>query len=192
MGEALLRHHEYTNADEGAFRDFSCGEDGPWSERLNQHLPEDALDHAREGLNTTLVFYENTPEGAGIGFAALCCTSVENRHEKSPEADPLVAEADFDQIPAMLLGFLAVREGYQGRGYGEIMLDVIKAMALDLKIGCRFIVVDVQRENKRARQFYERHGFWRPKYYRPLKWFYDVKKSAASAEPPSKTTEDGS
>lgn len=185
MTDELLRHHPYTAADELAFQDFSCGDDGPWSERLNTHLSEDALDHAREGLNTTLVFYENKPEGVGIGYATLCCTSVENRHAASAEADPLVVEAEFDQIPAMLLGFLAVRTGYQGQGYGTIMLNVVKQAALDLQIGCRFIVVDVQRQNRAARKFYEDRMFKRPKKYRPYKWFYDVMKSAADTEPPS-------
>jgi GNAT superfamily N-acetyltransferase len=183
--EPPLKFHEYTEADEPAFRDFSCGNDGAWSERLNSHLVEDALDHAREGLNTTLVFFENKPDGVGIGYVALCCTSIDNVHAKSPDAGPLVEEADFDQIPAILVGLLAVREGYQDQGYGSIILDKVKEIALDLKIGCRFIVVDVQPDNKRAKKFYEDNRFRRPRKYRPYKWFYDVKKSAAIEEPPS-------
>jgi GNAT superfamily N-acetyltransferase len=185
--EPLLRHHVYTEADEPAFRDFSCGNDGEWSAQLNSYLAEDALDHAREGMNTTWVFYENKPDGLGIGYVALCCTSVENEHEPSKAigAAPLLDQDDFRVIPALLLGLLAVREGHQSKGYGTIILDVVREIALDLPIGCRFVVVDVQPKNKRARQFYERHHFQRPEKYRPYKWFYDVQKSAAIMEPPS-------
>lgn len=172
---------EYSEEHEAAFRDFTCGDDGPWSGPLNAHLAEDALDHARGGLNTTLVFYENKPDGMGIGYVAMCCSAIPN--QLSPE-ERLVEGTEFQYIPALLLGRIAVREGYQDSSYGTIMLDVVKNIALDLDIGCRFVVVDVQKKNKRAIRFYVRERFRRPKHYKPYKWMYDVLKSAAIEEPP--------
>lgn len=64
------------------------------------------------------------------------------------------------QHPAVLVGQLAVFDGYHGLGIGDEVMDFIKAwfIAPDNKTGCRYLIVDAVNHPK-VLDFYLRNGF---------------------------------
>ena len=64
------------------------------------------------------------------------------------------------QYPAVLVGQLAVSDGYMGQHIGDEILDAIKSWFIEPlnKTGCRYIVVDAL-NNPKIFDFYQRNGF---------------------------------
>ena len=64
------------------------------------------------------------------------------------------------QYPAVLVGQLAVSDGYMGQRVGDETLDAIKSWFIEPlnKTGCRYIVVDAL-NNPKIFDFYQRNGF---------------------------------
>lgn len=64
------------------------------------------------------------------------------------------------QYPAVLIGQLAVFDGFSGKRIGDELLDFIKALTLDqeIKSACRFLLVDAVNTLK-VIEFYKRNGF---------------------------------
>lgn len=64
------------------------------------------------------------------------------------------------QHPAVLVGQLAVFDGFHGLGIGDEVLDFVKAwfIAPDNKTGCRYLIVDAVNHPK-VLDFYLRNGF---------------------------------
>lgn len=64
------------------------------------------------------------------------------------------------QYPAVLIGQLAVFDGFSGKRIGDELLDFIKALILnpEIKSGCRYLLVDAINTFK-VIDFYERNGF---------------------------------
>lgn len=64
------------------------------------------------------------------------------------------------QYPAVLIGQLAVMDGFHGMDLGRKVLDFIKSWFIDPynKTGCRYIIVDAVNTEK-VLQFYENNGF---------------------------------
>jgi len=77
-------------------------------------------------------------------------------------------------VPATLLGRLAVSIDFRGRGIGELLLlDAFKrVLANTQEVGSAVLVVDAKDE--RAREFYLRHDFI-PLPSQPNRFFYTVK-----------------
>ncbi|MCL1801067.1 MAG: GNAT family N-acetyltransferase [Promicromonosporaceae bacterium] len=69
------------------------------------------------------------------------------------------AAGGYSQVPAWLIGRLAVARNFQGRGLGgEVLLDALETIASAASIGGgRLIVVDPIDE--RASRWYQRYGF---------------------------------
>jgi len=81
----------------------------------------------------------------------------------------------YDQIPATLLGRLAVSKDFAGRGLGEILLMNALRRSLDYskEIGSIAVVVDAL--NEKSARFYLRYEFIETKD-NPLKLFYPISK----------------
>ena len=64
------------------------------------------------------------------------------------------------QVPAVLVGQLAVFDGFSNQGLGDELLDFIKAWFIDPanKTGCRYVAVDAVNHPK-VLEFYRRNGF---------------------------------
>lgn len=64
------------------------------------------------------------------------------------------------QYPAVLIGQLAVFDGFSGKRIGDELLDFIKALTLDqeMKSACRYLLVDAVNAVK-VIDFYKRNGF---------------------------------
>ena len=71
---------------------------------------------------------------------------------------------------AAVLNEIFVAEDYRGAGVGDDLMDAAIAVASDQDLPLDRIVLDVDRENARARTFYERWGFehWGEMLARPL------------------------
>jgi len=103
------------------FEHFSCG-DEDWHTELNKFLFEDALSQAEQRLNKTHVFYDasNTP----VGYVTLCLSQVENKGRI-----PILADVRYSNVPALLIGRLAIDRQHQRVGYGSAIMKWIRNTA---------------------------------------------------------------
>jgi GNAT superfamily N-acetyltransferase len=149
-GEPKLNYGVLTSGDLQRFAGFSCG-DEEWADDLNAFLREDALREAEGRYNTTYVFYDLDRQP--VAYVTLSCSEVKR---ESRDDHP------YPNVPALLIGRLAVDHRHQGKGYGELILRWIRNMGLELPMGCRFLALHVDARNERALAFYRRHGFIEP------------------------------
>ena len=93
---------------------------------------------------------------AVIGYYTLSATSIllEDLPDKISRKFP-----KYPQVPATLLGRLAIDSHYHGRGYGEILiLDALRrSLKAAIEVASYTVVVDAVDE--RARSLYEHYGF---------------------------------
>ena len=138
-------------------------------EALDRYLQKQAGQDVTKRVAAVFVI---TPDGATIaGFYTLSAHLVnladlpENITKKLPR---------YPNIPATLLGRLAVNENFRGQGIGELLLlDAFKrALENTREVASAVIVVDAKDEN--ARRFYLRHDFT-PLPAQPNRLFYPMK-----------------
>jgi ribosomal protein S18 acetylase RimI-like enzyme len=88
----------------------------------------------------------------------------------------------YPNVPATLLGRIAVSVDFRGRGIGELLLlDAFRrVLANTQEVGSAVLVVDAKDE--RAREFYLRHDFI-PLPSQPNRFFYSVKTMEKLLEP---------
>ena len=161
-----------------AFEGFTCGSGNEWCDTLNDFLVENALLEAAGRFNTTYVFYVDE---APVAYATLSAGEI----PREPTRKLLGGRSPYSTIPALHVGRLAVSESRQGGEIGETVLGWIETQAVELKIGCRFLVLFADRENVRAIRFYERYGFEAPEEInrgrRQLIMLYDLIDSQANS-----------
>ena len=98
----------------------------------------------------------NSQTKAVVGFYTLSATSFLLADLPDETAKKL---PNYPQVPATLLGRLAIDSRYQGSGYGEIMLiDALRRVLQATTEVASFAVV-VDAINDRARSFYEQYSF---------------------------------
>jgi GNAT superfamily N-acetyltransferase len=130
---------------------FDCG-----SEALNTFLKSTARQHQDRGISRTFVLV-NLESGSPtqiIGFFTLsACEGV-----ASDLPEPL-AKRFPRNVPAVLLGRLAVDRRFQGRGFGgALLIEVIRRVAATAsQIGIVGLFVDAK--DDRAAAFYRKYGF---------------------------------
>lgn len=144
--------------------DFSCG-----VEALNRYLQKQADQDASKHVAAVFVI---TPDGGTIaGFYMLSADVIslsdlpDNVAKKLPR---------YPNVPATLLGRLAVSKNFRGRNIGELLLlDAFKrVLANTSEVAAAVVAVDAKDE--RAREFYLRHDFI-PLPSQPNRLFYPVK-----------------
>jgi predicted GNAT family N-acyltransferase len=154
--EALGEHHNRT--------DFSCGVDA-LDRYLQKQASQDASKHAA-------AVFVATPDGTTIaGFYTLSAHVIrladlpENVAKKLPR---------YPNVPATLLGRLAVSTRFRGRNLGQLLLlDAFKrVVASSRDVASAAVVVDAKEDQ--ARQFYLRHDFI-PLPSQPNRLFYPVR-----------------
>lgn len=129
---------------------FQCGADA-----LDRYLKK----HARQDIKRRIsrVFIATTPDNPKkvIGYYTLSSLSIELN--QLPEK--LSRKLPKHQVPAALIGRLAVSQTAQGKGVGKMLLaDAIKrTLAVSNEIAIYAIVVDAISSD--ARRFYEQFGF---------------------------------
>ena len=137
--EPLSEHHDRTG--------FDCG-----VKALNRYLVEYALQ------NQTKRFVRNYVcclDGKIVGYYALAYGSVNQEHVPKD----LTRGMGKYQVPAIIIGRLAVDKNYQGHGFGKALLKdaVLRAKQAEEIGGLRVIVVHAKDEG--AQQFYSKYGF---------------------------------
>lgn len=137
---------------------FSCGV-GP----LDRYFRTQAGQDARKRVAATFVLLGS--DGAVAGFYTLSSSAI--RLADLP-AEMVRKLPRYPQIPATLLGRLAVDRRYRGRGYGRFLLADALFRSVRSEVASFAIVVDAKDES--ARRFYERESFL-PFPDQPLKLF---------------------
>lgn len=131
-------------------KEFSCGKS-----LLDNYLQKQAGQDVKRKLCAVFVMTEGM---AIVGYYTLSNASVnrkiipEELRKKMPES--------YADLPATLLGRLAISEKYRGKGLGELLfLDALKRSyeVSQSQIGSMAIIVDPLDED--AKSFYEKYDF---------------------------------
>jgi GNAT superfamily N-acetyltransferase len=125
---------------------FSCG-----NKEIDNFIKKEALVFQEQCLGITYVF---NYESRLIGFATLCMGHLNKQKMASKDRLP----KHIGSYPSLLIGALAVSDGYQSNGIGTFMCDFCfdRALRLSQILGCRFLVVDAV---EKAVKFYVDYGF---------------------------------
>lgn len=127
---------------------FSCR-----TELLNVYLQRYASQDAKKHLAAPFVLVEKGSSTV-IGYYTLSALSI-NIDDLPTEISKKLPK--YPQVPATLLGRLAVDKNYEGKGFGEILLmDALRAN-LENPIASMAVVVDAK--DDKARSFYEHYEF---------------------------------
>jgi ribosomal protein S18 acetylase RimI-like enzyme len=127
---------------------FSCGVPA-----LDRYLIEQAGQEARRRIAAIFLLIEEA-RGRIAGYYTLAAASI--RLGKLPP-DTAKRLPKYPDVPATLLGRLAVDQAFRGQGLGEILLvDAVKR-TMRSEIATFAMVVDAKDE--RAVTFYRKYGF---------------------------------
>lgn len=127
---------------------FHCG-----SEALDHYLQKQASQDLRRYLAAVFVL-QDLEQKRIAGYYTLAATAIRladlpgELTRKMPK---------YPQIPATLLGRLAVDEGYQGLGLGTFLLFDALNRSFSSEVASMAVVVDAK--NEQAKAFYEYHQF---------------------------------
>ena len=125
---------------------FDCGIDS-----LNEWLIRRALKNEYGGGSRTYVVCAGNQV---VGYYAIAAGSIARE-----DASERIRRNMPDPIPALILGRLAVKKGYQGAGIGQGLLKDALARSINVsqQIGARVLIVHAL--NSKAEAFYLKHGF---------------------------------
>lgn len=149
---------------------------------LDDYFRRHALPNQTQGISLTFVLRRDpastaTPEI--VGFYTLSMTSI-----ASASIAPLLASKPprYD-MPAALLGRLAVHKNAQRKGFGEQLLADAVARVLEVAqdIGCVGLVVDAK--DAAAVAFYKKYSFTIVGEGQPSRMFVPVTTLRAAAQP---------
>jgi GNAT superfamily N-acetyltransferase len=128
---------------------FACGEP-----MLDKWLASDAETEIKRGSARVWVWLDEA--GRVVAYYSLSASKV--RRDDIPKA---LGRGGPVEIPAVLLGRLALDQSLRGQNLGEILLADALGRVLDATrtVGARFVAVDALHE--KAAAFYERLGFRR-------------------------------
>ena len=129
---------------------FYCGVDN-----LDDYIKTRASPELKKRVSTPYVL-TNLPERQVLGYYCLSSYSI-----ASTELDESTAKKlpRYPLLPAILLGRLAVDSGYQGNGYGDLLIADALKRSLELSKQLASFAVVVDAIDKGAAIFYQRHGF---------------------------------
>jgi GNAT superfamily N-acetyltransferase len=128
---------------------FSCGKP-----LFDAYLHKQAKQDVKRRLSACF----NLPDGNEIkGYYTLSTASVERR--LLPQEIIKKLPPSYNDLPAILLGRLAVSKSYQGHGLGEmILMDALKrSYFASMQVGSMAVIVDPLDEE--AVKFYEKYDF---------------------------------
>lgn len=139
---------------------FTCGTD----DDMDEFFSQDALNYTRFLMGKSYCFrLKNDPQ------TIVACFTVSNdsiRIYDLPSSRRNAMwkitnrEKMLTRYPGVLIGRLAVAQGFGGRGFGSDVIRFVKAWFTedDNKTACRFAIVDAKNEPEVLR-FYEKNGF---------------------------------
>jgi predicted N-acetyltransferase YhbS len=130
-------------------QNFNCGKS-----LLDTYLHKQAKQDVARRLSACFVL----PDGKEIkGYYTLSTASVERRI--LPQEIIKKLPPSYSDLPAILLGRLAVNKSYQGQGLGEmILVDALKRSCFaSMLVGSMAVIVDPL--DKEAAKFYAKYDF---------------------------------
>lgn len=128
---------------------FNCGKS-----LLDSYLHKQAKQDVKRRLSACFIF----PDGNEVkGYYTLSTASIERR--LLPAKVIKMLPPSYNDLPAILLGRLAIGKNYQGQGFGEmILMDALKRSHFtSMQVGSMAVIVDPLDEE--AMKFYERYDF---------------------------------
>lgn len=126
---------------------FSCGDDA-----LDRYIRRQAGQDQKKNVAATFVLIDRD-SGAIAGFYTLSMNSV---HLNDLPEETRKHLPRYPDVPAALLGRLAVDSRYKGRGLGgHLLIDAMKR-CLDNEIAVFCLIVDAYKD---AAKFYADYGF---------------------------------
>lgn len=130
---------------------FSCG-----IESLDRYLKQQAGQDARKKVAAPFVLF--AAKRRVIGYYTLSSASLKGE-DLPPELIRKLKLPRYPELPATLLGRLAVDQKYRGQRFGELlMMHALKRAWLgSQQIASLGVIVDAKDEN--AKRFYYRYGF---------------------------------
>jgi predicted GNAT family N-acyltransferase len=132
-------------------KDFTCGK-----KLLDDYLHTQAKQDVKRRLSACFIMADN--DDIVKGYYTLSSTSI--RMELLPESIIKKLPPSYTNLPATLLGRLAINNSFKGKGLGElILIDALKRSyntSLN-SIGSMAIIVDPIDED--AVKFYTKYGF---------------------------------
>lgn len=129
---------------------FSCG-----VQALDNYLKK----QANQDINRDIAaIYVLTEEGSNVvlGYYTLSSTIISLDDLPNAISKRL---PKYPNLPAILIGRLALDKRCQSKGYGEILLVDALKRSLDLSNAMGSMAVVVDAINEKAKSFYERFGF---------------------------------
>ncbi len=143
---------------------FSCG-----VEALDRYLERQASQDVSKHVAAVFVL---TPDGEMIGGYYSVSAHVVNLGGLPSNVAKSLPR--YPNVPATLLGRLAVSVNFSGQGIGELLLvDALRRVLLNAReIPSAMVVVDAKDDN--SRNFYQHHDFI-PLPTQPNRLFYPVK-----------------
>ena len=130
---------------------FSCG-----SEQLDRYLKQQASQDARE--NVAVPFVLVTPKKRVVGFYTLSAAAIQ-ADDLPPELLKKLRLPRYPELPATLIGRLAVNAAFRGQRLGELLLlhALKRSWMSSRQVASLAVIVDAKDEP--ARQFYLRYDF---------------------------------
>lgn len=128
---------------------FNCGK-----LLLDSYLHKQAKQDVKRKLSACFVLPDRNEVK---GYYTLSTTSVERK--MLPQEIIKKLPPAYNDLPAILLGRLALSKNYQGQGLGElILMDALKrSYFTSLQVGSMAVIVDPMDDE--AMKFYERYDF---------------------------------
>lgn len=124
-------------------------------EVLNSYLRDRAVAYAEKDISKT---YVAVPKASNevLGFCAVAATSIQ-RTQLSRTLQRRVGK--YEQVPAILIGKMAVQKALQRQGIGSSLLIYLLRLAdaLSRKVGIALVILEARNED--AKRLYKRHGF---------------------------------
>ena len=147
---------------------FSCG-----NKELDRYLQKQAGQDIKK--RAAVVFVATEDETTIAGFCTLSAHMLNVGDLPEAVAKKL---PKYPNVPATLLGRLAVSERFRGRGLGEFLLmDALRqSLTATRRVASAAVVVDSKNED--SRRFYERYDFI-PLPSQPARLFYLMRTIAA-------------
>ena len=149
---------------------FSCG-----YVELDRYIKERAYQEAKKQIAAPIVLVESG-NNTVIGYYTLSATSILLTDLPAETAKKLPRYPD---VPATLLGRLAVDDRYKGRGHGELLLMDALRRAFQATTDIASFAVVVDPKDKKSRSFYEHYEFLafpdqKLRMYLPMKTIADL------------------
>lgn len=130
-------------------KNFKCGKDS-----LDNYIKLNAKKDVVSNLAACFVI---TQDNDVIGYYTLSCSSEDI--EEVPDEMKKGIKGNYDNVPIILIGRLAIDKNYQGMGLGKVLFTDCLKRVLETSIIIGAFAVCVDPIDDDAKEFYQKFGF---------------------------------